>query len=629
MSEQNRQLMVDSLSESLCQGENHQTFDNYLSKRIQSWIEQRYYAKIDAHARLEELLYDTTFITKPHGHSSLFADHGVVHARDVARQILQVLDCINGVLVPPRDQSSLEFMKGYSVQLAYIHDVGLCDLSAFGRKMHAYTVTQKVLSSEFDDLFQAIWDENAGNIPWILTNLPSLEQDPHLVLREMLALAICHSKSVIPVEFLCDPQQLRKAMQCCSVIDLHDLYDRIRESRSMNKTSIGVKKATCPLGSDGLGAKVSPERMEFLRRYYKDFSGEGFRWLVDQQPSVRQLVEDVTDTLRALRCADALRQRGTTLKTSGDYEIFVDRKTGNAIFALRQKDQELILVEIPDPISAGEANLASCELTQDGNLRASFHRGNFPEAETVQRTASNAALVLMDIQRDVTESFRRLPPPPGRKKECRKESQEMQILLENVGDNLEFASLVQSHLRQSNPDLQNPVRVVSSLKDVSERERRLYLEAKELDWDDETKLAALDRIAKSGHKTGSIDPCLAFQDVKQVRIPPGCTLIDAGAQPGFVYIPLSGSLQVIPLGDYPPILIRPWMPLGITAVIRGSVRNATVIAEEEVKLLMIPQEIYLQYWHHTYDLNEFIQWMEEERAEQEAKVRDESPRDLH
>ncbi len=163
MSEQNRQLMVDSLSESQCQGENHQTFDNYLSKRIQSWIEQRYYAKIDAHARLEELLYDTTFITKPHGHSSLFADHGVVHARDVARQILQVLDCINGVLVPPRDQSSLEFMKGYSVQLAYIHDVGLCDLSAFGRKMHAYTVTQKVLSSEFDDLFQAIWDENAGN----------------------------------------------------------------------------------------------------------------------------------------------------------------------------------------------------------------------------------------------------------------------------------------------------------------------------------------------------------------------------------------------------------------------------------------------------------------------------------
>jgi CRP-like cAMP-binding protein len=107
-----------------------------------------------------------------------------------------------------------------------------------------------------------------------------------------------------------------------------------------------------------------------------------------------------------------------------------------------------------------------------------------------------------------------------------------------------------------------------------------------------------------------------------VSVQAGCTLIDAGAPAGFVYIPLNGSLQVIPLGDYPAISIQPWMPLGITAVIRGSVRNATVIAEEDLDLLMIPQEIYLQYWHHTYNPEEFIEWMAAERARQNAEAGD-------
>jgi hypothetical protein len=493
--------------------------------------------------------------------------------------------------------------------------------------MHAYTVAQKVLSPEFDNLLQAIWDENAGNIPWKLTSLTSLEEDPHLVLREMLALAICHSKSAIPVEFLCDPQKLRKAMLCCAVIDLQDLFGRIREFRSMYKTSAENEKVTYPLGANGLGAMVSPERVEFLRRYYDDLSDEGFRWLVNPHPSIRQLVDDVVDTLRALRCADALRQRGTTLKTSGNYEIFVDRKTGDAIFTLRQRDRKLILVVIPDPVSAGEANLASCELTQDGNLRASFHRGNFQDTETVQKAASNAALVLTDIQKDVVDSFQRLPPSSGHPKEWWKDANEMQILLENVGDNPEFASLVQSYLRQSNPASQNTVRVVPSLKEVSERERSLYLDAKELDWDDETRRKALDRIARSGHKTSPIDPQMAFQEVRQVKITAGNTLLEAGALPGFVYIPLSGILKVIPLGDYPAFLIQPWMPLGITAVIRGAFRNATVVAEEDADLLMIPQEIYLKYWHHTYTLDEFIQWIEEEKAKQGLEAGEESPRD--
>ena len=620
MSDNTRPLMIENFPEILCQEGSHQPYKNYLPERIRSVIEQRYYSQIDNRGRLEQLLSDTSFSTSPHGHCALFADHGVAHARDIARQILQVIDCINGVLIPPRDMKRLEFMKGYGVQLAYLHDVGLCNLSAFGRLMHAYIVAQKVMSPEFDDLIQAIWEENAGNIRRELTNLSSLKQDPKLVLREMLALAVCHSKSAIPVEVLCDPQLLRKAMLHCASIDLQALYNRLIETNPNNALSTPPVRGACPLVSGEHNGVGFAERLEILHQYYGDFFEEGFRWLIRKQPSISELVHDVTDTLRALRCADALRQRGTTLKTSGNYEIFVDRKSGNAIFALRQRNQKLILVEIPDPISAGEANLASCELTKDGDLRASFHRGGFVDPESVKRAASNAAWVLIDILGDVVESFERQTPSRDSEKSWRKDADEMQILLENVSDNIEFATLVKSQVLDTLISMQNPIRVVPSLKDVSVNERNLYLKAKDLDWDEITKRTVLDRIAKSGYKTGPIDLNLAFRDVKSVKIAAGSTLINAGDPPGFVYVPLNGRLKVIPLGDYPSILIQPWMLIGITSVIRGSERNATVIAEDDLDLLMIPQEVYLQHWHHTYDINEFIQWMEEEKTRQAGEV---------
>jgi hypothetical protein len=46
------------------------------------------------------------------------------------------------------------------------------------------------------------------------------------------------------------------------------------------------------------------------------------------------------------------------------------------------------------------------------------------------------------------------------------------------------------------------------------------------------------------------------------------------------------------------------MPVGNTGVIRGAVRNADIVAERAVELLMIPQEVYLKYWHHPYTADE-------------------------
>ena len=144
-------------------------------------------------------------------------------------------------------------------------------------------------------------------------------------------------------------------------------------------------------------------------RFYRRPADEAFRWMLSGEAALQELVADAIDTLRALRCADALRQRGTALATSAGYEIFVDHRSGSAVYALRLGGDQLHLLEMSDPISAGEANIASSELDPAGDLRISFHRGDFSGPGAQEHAAYSAAYVIHDIQSDVIDSFVRTP----------------------------------------------------------------------------------------------------------------------------------------------------------------------------------------------------------------------------
>src|SRR3954454_17684566 len=100
--------------------------DRYLPAPVRVWIEQTYYAQINAQAQLETALADPTFYGDPAAHLALFNDHGVVHVRDVAPQVLRVLDHIHGTLLARREEERLHgFMKSYGVLVAYLHDIGM------------------------------------------------------------------------------------------------------------------------------------------------------------------------------------------------------------------------------------------------------------------------------------------------------------------------------------------------------------------------------------------------------------------------------------------------------------------------------------------------------------------------
>jgi hypothetical protein len=329
-----------------------------------------------------------------------------------------------------------------------------------------------------------------------------------------------------------------------------------------------------------------------------------------------RLLQDAIDTVRALRCADALRQRGIVQKTSGGYEIFVSQQTGNALCSLRFGDGQLYLMELDQPLSAGEANIAGSALTRAGDLRIAFHRGSFSEQGAAPRAAGYAAAVLNDIYEDVIGSFEypldyslfdQLPPPA-----CSADA--IDILLENTDDNPAFVPQVIEQLSARNSAAAIRCRAVPSLQNSTLLESARYLNANEMDWDSGRLQALLVKIGASGQKIDEIDVGHAFEHVREITLEPGEVLIEAGTPAGFVYLPLGDGLHITPLGGYQSFSIKGWFPVGSTGVIRGAARNAHVIAGQKIAVLMIPKEVYLRYWYWPYTFQEVRALIEQEQA---------------
>ncbi|MBP8002082.1 MAG: hypothetical protein V9G20_00040 [Candidatus Promineifilaceae bacterium] len=93
-------------------------------------------------------------------------------------------------------------MQAMGVLLAHWHDVGMVDYSPFGRKMHPERACQLIFALEMDEWGEQVWQADCGRVA---THLSALAQQgflavpPQVMLREILALAMGHSKSKVPV----------------------------------------------------------------------------------------------------------------------------------------------------------------------------------------------------------------------------------------------------------------------------------------------------------------------------------------------------------------------------------------------------------------------------------------------
>lgn len=413
--------------------------------------------------------------------------------------------------------------------------------------------------------------------------------------------------------------------------DLQVLYQRyqveraraaLARARQAERPPAEIAELLCALrraeaaqaNTDPAGALAAARRAS-LSRHYADFERDAFQWLVAEDAGARALAVDVVDTLRVLRCADALRQRGSVLKTSGGYEIFLDQTSADVLFALRRGAEQLLLTALDVPIAAGESNVASSTLDDDGNLRIAFHRGAFTHPQAVQRAAANAACAVHDIQADVIGSFQQLDANELNGARPAHPAYTLQIMLEEADDNPTFASLVREQIYTLSPQLRGRVHVVPRTRPSRPAaeptfEEARYAAASSLTWSRAEQRVVAARLARGGHTMAAVELDTAFEQVRLIRLQAGETLVEAGAAARFVYVQLDEGLMVVPLGGYPPFAAPAWLLLGSTGVIRGAQRNATIYATRNLSLLVIPQAVYLNAWHRPYQRAELVARLE-------------------
>jgi hypothetical protein len=560
--------------------------DELLPAHLRETLEERYWQPIEQATRLEVLVRDPAFLADPVNHPALFSDHGVVHARDIAAGFLALAAAADGILLPRRRPDRQTFLAAYGLLITYLHDIGMHDQTRVGRRLHTVYAAQAAFGPGLDDV---VTDLLASGGP-VARRLLAVEAETpfdcplQVVLRELLSLSMAHSKTMVPGRLLDDRPGLRRLAQRAVLTDLE----------TFRATGVLPRPDEAPDLTANTG-------------FYADPLEQSFGWLVSLESAHRRLADDVVDALRVLRAADALRQRGTSLKTTSGYEIFIDAASGQAVFSLRPADNsEVYLLSGDSPKSAGEANLRAATITPDGHLRIAFHRGTYLDAEASRYAAESTAHVVGDIVDDVLPAFATGYVPPDLEPPARA-SEDIQIQLERPGDGPAFAEEVASLVAAERPDLAERIVAVADLEGVPAAERARYYRGVPVDPESREARQVLVKLARHGTKVEGIDLGAAFADVRRVQLHAGEVVAEAGSPPMFVYVATGPGLSVQPGGGYSAESVSAWVPVGTTGVIRRAERNADVTVDRNVDVFMIPGECYVRAWFRPYEPVELVE----------------------
>ena len=547
----------------------------HLALPVRTYLEDRFWRPIEAQATLEAISFDPEFLANPGTHPAIFADHGVVHVRDVAVGLVRLLDTINGLLLPHRDPHRHRFVQAFGVALTYLHDIGMVDMTKVGRRVHGLFAAHAAFGPDIDPLLDSLLASGpVGDRLAAVAERAPFKIGPEIVLREMLSMSVAHSKSAIPAEVLNDRPALRRVMQ-------RIVFTSLDDHRAAGRLPHPDDRSPMPTDAN-TSAYPDP--------------AESFAWLTAPNGPQAELADDVVDALRALRAADVLRQRGTVLRTSGGFEICMDAETARAVCTLRPATGDAAyVITYNDPRGAGEANIRVAFVTPRGDLRIAFHRGAFGNEAAAHRAAMSVADVILDIVADVIPSFGG-PPVGGGLRAPSRSIDDVRIQLERPDDRPEFADVVAALVTEREPSLARRLVTVADTEGAAPAEQRRFLNAEPLDGTGPEADALLRLMAEHGAETTGFDRTAAFAEACRTTIRPGEFLVTRGSSPSFVYIPMGPGLVVRPDGGYAPSPLLPWVAVATTGVIRRAERNSDIVAEGEVDVVMIPGELYARAW---------------------------------
>jgi hypothetical protein len=560
------------------------TLDAFLAPPLRMDLEERFWRPIEAESTLEALRADPGFLRNPASHPAMFSDHGVVHVRDVATGVVTLVDAIDGVLLHGRPADRRRFVQAVGVATAYLHDIGMIDMTPVGRRIHPAFAAHAAFGPGVDRLLEGLLaDGPIGERLEAVASRASFGTSLDLVLREILSTTVAHSKSAVPAAFLNDRPAFRRLLQRVVFTDLRE-----QRAPEWHPAADGASPAWS-------GPSVSR---------YEDPAGS-FGWLVATEEPHAALADDVIDALRALRAADVLRQRGSVLRTSGGFELYMDARTARAMCTLRPTSGDAAyVVTYDDQRAAGEANVRVAFVTPQGHLRIAFHRGAFADAEAVRRAVVSVGDVVIDIADDVIPSFDGAAPIDGLRPP-RRAIEDVLIQLERPDDHPAFADDVAAYVADHGMALANRLVVVSNVEGAAAAERRRYHGGQPLGPGSPEAEEVIRRMVEHGFELGGLDRHPAFSEVCRATVRAGEVLVAEGSPSSFVYIPADHGLVVRPGGGYAPSPLHPWLPVGTTGVVRRAERNSEVVAERDVEVVMIPGELFARDWLRPLGVDDF------------------------
>ena len=104
------------------------------------------------------------------------------------------------------------------------------------------------------------------------------------------------------------------------------------------------------------------------------------------------------------------------------------------------------------------------------------------------------------------------------------------------------------------------------------------------------------QVSARGAATDRIDREAAFAEVCRATIRPGEMLFARGIAAGLRLYPDGAGARGPSGRGYAPSPFPPWVAVGTTGVIRRAERNADIVAEQQVDVIMIPGERYATTW---------------------------------
>jgi hypothetical protein len=316
-----------------------------------------------------------------------------------------------------------------------------------------------------------------------------------------------------------------------------------------------------------------------------------FSWLKGDS-SINSFAHDLINTIRAFIFIKKIYLSCGAKKMYGYQQRLIDKQSGNVLYSIPYKTQ-MFLLKGTSALVTGQANIDNIEVLPNGDLLVVFKYGLFFDDAITDQAAFNTALAIHDYLLPCFSIFK------------------LNILLESPHENPIFSEKVKEQLNYLSPETATTIKVLPPLKIAPKIEKDRYLAEKDIVLSEELKNQIINNIRSAGYKSNFMVPDFAFQNVKLIELMPPTVLCEEGNPSEFVYIPFTEGLTGHSVEEGVSFKSKPWAPVGHIGAIQNSLRTATVTVEKKVKLLMIPANIYLRYWHIDYTVDELGQRIRE------------------